>query len=304
MPLNSKFIYIALIGLTIWSCNDDLVLKNVNQDRGVVAYIRAEVDGNIDVVVKKSDLITQDTLSTPLEGIHVDLYRNGRLEEARRTDKDGEVHFAYNPEERDSLLVEITGDDIDQMWAEAIAPSKVSIAFFDTTTIRASQRGFRIVFNDDAKTTDFYLVNLHGYRWVYRFHPITGRKIDSTYVYEPIRMTSVNRLFFSDNNIVNNRQNFELLNDVIFNGESGFELHVDVSTFVLTEQADRSEIQKLEVTLRHITKEYYDFLTTLSLNRPVYGGPFSISSQVPSNINGGYGIFATYSTDTSTIDFQ
>ncbi|MBO6515413.1 MAG: DUF4249 family protein, partial [Bacteroidia bacterium] len=275
-----------------------------NQERRVVVHIDAEVDSSIQVEIKKSDLITQDTLSSPIGGVDVDLYRNGRWVETRKTKLDGKAHFAYKPRSRDSLLFEIRNDTHDYLWTESVAPDFVTIDHFDSSTRRSDNRGFRIVFKDNGLTEDFYLIELRGYRWLYKFDPWSGDKTDSTLVSEPVRMSSVNQIFFSDNNVVNNRQPFELFNDQIFNGESAFKLDFDVRNFVLIAQADRSEVFKLEARLKHITKAYYQFLTTLSLNRPVYGGPFSTSSQVPSNIQGGYGIFATYASDVKELRFQ
>jgi hypothetical protein len=186
---------------------------------------------------------------------------------------------------------------------QTIVPNSIGILQFDTTNKRASVQGLRVSFYDQPQEENYYQISLKGARWYYQLDPNTGLRTDSILSFEDIQMTSVNRLFFSDNNIVNNRQNFELLNDMIFNGKN-FVLDIDVSRFQLAEQYDRSAVKSLHMELKNIGQDYYNFLATLSLNRPVYGGPFSISSQVPTNISGGYGIFAAYSTDVATITIE
>ncbi len=303
--MNFKRIHIIVVlaGLALFSaCQDDLVLDEHINERELVAFIEAGTGKGIHVVVKQSDLITQDTFSTPLYKANIDLLKNGFVIETRSTSIFGEADFSYEPQANDSLGVDIRYDTI-HAFSEVVVPKPVPIIQFDTTNRRASSLGLRITFLDDSRVKNYYLLDLRGKRWTYSFHPVTGKVIDSTMVYEPIKMKSVNRLFFSDNNIVNNRQNFELFNDRIFNGKN-FVLDIDVSTFVLDAQVDKSKVLSLDLVLKNITEDYYSFLTTLSLNRPVYGGPFSISSQVPSNITGGYGMFATYHESKAQIDMQ
>lgn len=306
MLLHFKRLYLLVVVACCMACNDDLQLQQVSNERDLVVIAQAERFGAFSLQLKRSDLITQDTQSTPISNAKVELFRNGRLLEVKKSSAKGDVVFEHVPKADDTLLIQITGDELDPVWTETIVPSDVEIEFFnvDTTIERTDYKGFNVIFNDDPLSTDYYLIDLKGYRWVYRFHVVTGVIIDSAYVSQSLRMNSINGLFFSDNNIVNNRQNFELFNDRFFNGKQRFKLDFDVNTFVLSEQPDKSAIDKVEVTLKHISKEYYDFLTTLSLNRPVYGGPFSISSQVPSNVHGGYGIFIAFSQDTSSIDLE
>jgi hypothetical protein len=279
-----------------------LVLDEHINERELVAFIEAGTGKGINVVIKQSDLITQDTVSSPLYNANIDLLKNGFVVETRSTSVFGKADFLYEPKANDSLRVDIRYDTIFAS-SEVVVPKSVPIIQFDTTNRRANSLGLRLTFLDDARTRNYYLLDLKGKRWVYKFHPVSGKVIDSTMVSEPIKMNSVNRLFFSDNNIVNNRQNFELFNDRIFNGKN-FVLDVDVSTFVLDAQVDKSKVLALDIVLKNITEDYYNFLTTLSLNRPVYGGPFSISSQVPSNISGGYGMFATYHSSSAHIDMH
>ena len=261
---------------------------------------KAEVGKNLRLEIRQSELITEDTLEQPIDGVAIELFVNGLLRESAYTDLAGKALMNYNVTSHDSVRLEFSKPSFEDVYTQSIIPSAVGVLQFDTTNKRPGVQGLRISFYDKPQEKNFYQVSLRGKRWYYTIDPNTGMRTDSMFSSEIIDMKSVNRLFFSDNNIVNNRQNFELLNDQIFNGKN-FVLDVDVSTFQLSEQTDRSAVKELQLELKNISSDYYDFLTTLSLNRPVYGGPFSISSQVPSNIEGGYGVFATFSTDVAKI---
>jgi hypothetical protein len=269
----------------------------------MVVNAQAEAGKNLRVELRESELITEDTLDKAIDGVAMELFVNGVSKESTYSDATGRALFNYNVKVGDSLRLAFVKPTFGDVEASAVIPQSIGILQFDTTNKRLTVQGLRISFFDKPLEKNYYQISLTGKRWYYTLDQLTGERIDSIKRQEDIEMKSVNRLFFSDNNIVNNRQNFELLNDQVFNGKN-FVLDVDVSTFSLSEQADRSAILELELQLNNISEDYYNFLTTLSLNRPVYGGPFSISSQVPSNILGGYGIFAAFSSDRAKITMR
>lgn len=301
MPLSFKSILYSVIAATILiGCQDEIAFNQSATDNKMVVHAKGEVGKNLRLDIKQSELITEDTLEMPIDGVAIELFVNGAFREATYTDDAGRALFNYNVKSNDSILLSLSKPAFGEVTTSAVIPNEIGILQFDTTNKRPGIQGLRVSFYDRPLEENYYQISLKGKRWFYVIDPHTGIRTDSTYSSEVIDMKSVNRLFFSDNNIVNNRQNFELLNDKIFNGKN-FVLDVDVSTFQLSEQTDRSDVKELQMELKNISADYYDFLATLSLNRPVYGGPFSISSQVPSNIKGGYGVFATYSTDKAII---
>jgi hypothetical protein len=295
----NKITYFIVV-IALFGCNDDITFNQGETENRIVVHARAEVGKKLQLELQQSELITEDTLDNPIDGVAIELFVNGLFREGTYSNPSGFALFNYNVQSYDSLRLEISKPSFDDVYTNAVVPNSIGILQFDTTNKRPNVQGLRVSFFDQPTQANYYQISLKGERWFYTLDINTGQRIDSISGFEEIEMQSVNRLFFSDNNIVNNRQNFELLNDKIFNGKN-FVLDVDINTFQLAEQFDRSDIKGLELELKNISSDYYDFLTTLSLNRPVYGGPFSISSQVPSNIVGGYGVFAAYSTDKASI---
>lgn len=301
MQLSFKHIVsVLLIMTTLWSCKDDIVFDDSGESKLVALVVASTKDG-VKATIKRSDLITQDTLSLPVNGATAKLYRNGGLVESHLSNSNGEVAFSFKPSMGDSLRIEIDKGE-DHISGSSVVPREPDITEFRTTYRTTNTQGLLVTFLDSFTTRDYYMVSMLGHRYVYTFDN-QGGIVDSTEVREPITMKSVNRLFFSENNIVNNRQDFELFDDRIINGEN-FDLFIDVDRFQLDAQPGKSSVKRLEVSLKLITADYYQFLTTLSLNRPIYGGPFSIASQVPSNLDGGYGIFASYTYDNEEINLE
>lgn len=298
-----RFKHILIIALLAAGCNDDLVITNTVSDTQMVVNATANYGEQIELEVIRPNLITEDTFNRPLSGVQVELVKNGNVVETRYTGSLGQVRFATKASGGDSLTLRMEKDGFEPATSTIETPFVIPILQFDTTTRRRNVLGCRISFYDPIKDENYYQLEMVGYRWFYKIHPITGQRQDSIWATQSLSMRSVNKLFFSDNNIINNRQSFELLNDKIFNGNN-FVLDVDISAFALEEQPDRSAIKLLRFELNHIDKAYYDFLSTISLNRPVYGGPFSIASQVPSNIEGGLGIFAATASDTAFISLE
>ncbi len=300
MRLNFNYLVLIISMISALSCNDDLSFNSSKSRNLIVLHAQAEVGKKIVLEVKQSELITEDTLNNPIDGVRAVLKVNGIDEDVTYSNSEGFASFSYIVTPRDTLAIELEKEGFDVVSAKTTTPENIGILQFDTTNKRLLDQGLRVSFYDRPNEKNYYQLVLIGERWTYQLDNITGERLDSVRSREFVEMKSINRIFFSDNNIVNNRQNFELLNDKIFNGKN-FVLDVDVNRFALSEQIDKSAMKKLTVELKSISEAYYSFLTTLSLNRPIYGGPFSISSQVPSNVLGGYGIFATYSVDRAEI---
>lgn len=302
MPLYFKIIIFSLV-FSLTGCSDELVFKTDKDANKLVAAIYLEVGKPASAVVMQTESITNDSNSVTIKNAFVYLFKNGVNIETETTNNLGQTDFDYIVQPGDSLKVEVIKEGFDKLRGSSSIPETTSILQFDTTSTRANSLGLIVSFVDKAKRSDFYKIKLVGSRYSYKIDPVSGQILDSVLIQESIPMKSVNRIFFSDNNIVTNRQDFELMNDLIFNGQN-FNLNVDVDWFLLQKKYNKSEVKELEISLSHISPEYYDFLTTLSLNRPIYGGPFSIASQVTSSFDNGYGIIVASNTSKAIITLR
>lgn len=290
----------VLGAMLISSCKDDLVFTGSKDEKRIVAVITAEEGKQISVEIHESQLITEDTLAKPIQGAEVRLYQNSTLVETKQSPANGIFKTNFISDQLDSLRVVVQKDGYNRIEGTAQIPDHVNIIQFDTVARAGSDLLMKMAFIDRASIANFYLIDMRLKRWIYTLHPINGSRIDSTLVWEAVDIESPNKLFFSDQNIVTNSQKFELFNDKVFNGQY-FVLDLQLNSFLLRETQAKGKAKEIEVELRNVNEEYYDFLTSLSLNRPIYGGPFAVSAQIPGNIHGGYGIFAAYTSTRATI---
>lgn len=61
------------------------------------------------------------------------------------------------------------------------------------------------------------------------------------------------------------------------------------------------ENDTLIVTLYHIEKQYYDFLSSISDAKDANGNPFAQPSKIKSSVEGGFGIFTNLAYDRKTV---
>jgi len=304
MPFASKsgiYIVIALLAL---SCNDDFIFTGEADEKKIVAVFFGHADSAIQMELYESQFITEDTLALPIPNAEIRLYLDGQFSESLSSNGLGNAKTQYKVNAGDSLRIAVRKDGYNLAETKALVPDQVDLIHFDTTTRVGSQLGLRLSFDDPQSKKNFYLMEMHAQRWIYELDQFTQERIDSTKVWESIDIQSVNKIFFSDKNIVTNEQKFELFNDQIFNGQKQYVLDINVNAFNLRETISKGEAKRIKVRLRNVNEDYYNFLTALSLNRPIFGGPFSISSQVPGNIAGGYGIFAVYTSSTAAIQMK
>lgn len=292
-----------MMALLVFGCNDDFVFTGEAGERKIVAVFFGHADSAIQMELYESQFITEDTLASPISAAEIRLYLDGQFSESLSSNALGIAKTQYKVTAGDSLRIAVRKDGYNLAEAKALVPDQVDLIQFDTTTRVGSQLGLRLSFVDPVLKGNFYLMEMHAQRWVYELDQFTQERIDSAKVWESIDIQSVNKIFFSDKNIVTNEQKFELFNDQIFNGQN-FVLDINVNAFNLRETIGKGKAKNIKVRLRNINEDYYNFLTALSLNRPIFGGPFSISSQVPGNVTGGYGIFAVYTSSTAAIQMK
>lgn len=306
MPSSFKYQLLpVVIGMLVClaGCSDELIFTGGEEAAKMVVVASAPTDSAICILVTESQHITEDTFSRPVPNAELRLYVNGGLKETFKTPESGKVISAYRAKSGDSLTLIIRKDGFGKVESSVVNPGQTILLQFDSLTRLGNDWGLRLIMGDDALSDNFYLIELFASRWVYTLHPQTFKRIDSARVLEPLAMGSVAKIFFSDQNIVTSGQKFELFTDMLFNGDN-YVLDMNVNVFNLQETPTKGKAEALKVKLRSINEDYYHFLTSLSLNRPIYGGPFSALSQVPGNMDGGYGIFSTYSVTSAVIKLK
>ncbi|MFT4522947.1 MAG: hypothetical protein ACI8ZN_001899 [Bacteroidia bacterium] len=285
------------------SCNQDLVFRTKDSERKIVVGVDIVEHQKIRVQASVSQFITEDTNVQYLANATVKFFLNDTFIEELKTNSHGHALSTFVPHANDSIRVEISKEPYPKVICREKLPGKMILHQFDTLGRIGNNLGLRIGFFDEPLVSNYYFVQLRAYRWNYRRHSVTQKIIDSSLIIENLPVESVGKIFFSDNNIVSINTSFEIFNDLIFNGQA-FTLDLNINSYNLQKTIKKSAVVSLEIEVRNLSKTNYDFLVATSLNRPIFGGPFAISSQIPNNIENGYGICTAYTIDKRGITMK
>jgi hypothetical protein len=182
--------------------------------------------------------------------------------------------------------------------AAEVAPKVLQGSFPDSTVKVVSNDLIDIKINDKPGE-NFYLIDVKAKRYRRFLDPQT-LKFDSTLVLEPIEFNNLNKIFLSDLEIVSKQTYFELFDDRLFNGKD-YTLQVEIPAEESQRNPIHTEAQYYLVSVKSISKSYFEFLRNFLVARPIYGGPFESYREVPTNVMGGAGIFGLYSEIQDTV---
>jgi len=170
------------------------------------------------------------------------------------------------------------------IWARSYIPLPSSVTNAEITE-SITVEGFpesviRVAFTDDPAVTNYYQIFLEAEQeWL---DPFTG----------VIKLNRFRLTLESDDPIVQNNNNIGydgiFLRDILFNDGEG------VVSFK-TSSANTQFYPAVEVTLRTVSEDFYNYKITGSLHDNSSNNPFAQPVNVYKNVDSGFGIFAGYS---------
>ncbi len=202
--------------------------------------------------------------------------------------------FIPKPEEEYTLRAQLDG--FDPVEAKSSIPVPRHFSELSISDLIVQENGNRVAytytvnvdFNDNQEAEDYYHLNL--FQQIYT-HPVTGG--DDAYV-------DLIPFEFSDNSdgneILANISGGLLLENDPLNGNYNFRVNYEINP--VTES-----LGKVFIELRTVSKEYYQFHSSVTRQRKSPGGVFTEPVFIYNNVDGGHGIFAGYSSvvDSLTI---
>jgi hypothetical protein len=189
-----------------------------------------------------------------------------------------------------SYEIRVSAPDYEPVSARSETPLPAGITSFTLNSVIVDNRNdvtIRIKFNDDGAHKNYYQISLDAESE--HIDPNTGETDYSRY---PVFLetddpenTPYNQYLLIDNSI--------LVKDILFSGKEA-----DIS--IKSQDFSAVYADRVIVTLRTLTEEYYNYVTTSELQEVTSGDPFAQPVNVYNNIEHGFGIFAGYSQSTST----
>lgn len=313
MKLKLNIASLAFCAFLISACNTVLDVDLPERDPKLVVNCLFEQDSQFVFDVSRSKEVLDTMTLRHLEGAEIVLTASDGTSETINTSQLITVGFeekrAYVSTMRAtvglSYSIVVSHPDYPSVSSSAEVETGVKITSLDTSIFFESFIGetypvlrLSVGFNDPIGE-DFYELKVFRYGTIVtyeppNFFPDTSLGFEEVYYYFP------SESILSD-------LGGSTFDDELFEGQS-YEIVVNIDSYYLIDYneipGDTSSPFFLLPELRSISKEYYQYQTTLSRYQNSQGDPFAQPVQVYNNIDGGFGIFAGFSKSSDTLDLR
>lgn len=301
------FIFLAVITSCEKAFDVNAIAEGAAQQLVVVSSFTP--DREIQVYVSTSQSILTDKPVEYVDNAIVELYRKeellAQLQFSEEKDKISNLPFYsagdFQPQVGIKYTITVDVPGFETITAHSQIPTPIQLVsaeitdlqFFEPlaekqTTVRYN---VSVAFEDPSMVENYYHINL-----LQQFRPFDILEQDTLYFQEetwPVLFSNQMNTNFQVAHIGGGL----LLKDEGFDGQTiRRELPIEF-TYLPT----RNELGKLFIELRAVSKEYYQYFSTISRQEGVSDTPFSDPVIVYDNINGGQGVFAGFSTSSDSL---
>jgi hypothetical protein len=288
-----KYIIPLAACVLLFSCEEEENVTFKNTDPKIVLNALVGTDSIITANVFKSSGINSKTENKNLNDAEVVVYENDNIIGEMTFIADGKYELKNDLLKASSdYEIRVNHANCKPVNAESKSLNRILIDNVSTSNTEADKLNFSIQFADNPDETNYYMILLFAYP-------------DSQTPVRHIMEFNSNDIVYKGNLIVGtNSANQGLLDgsktfsDETFNGSS-----VNISFFLLN-QDNFINASKFVVQLYHITEDYFNYERSYISIQNRDDLPFYNKTNLFSNVNNGYGIFATYAVDEKVITVQ
>ncbi len=292
-----------VVVLGISSCRKVLDVDIEEKDKKIVANSLFNTDSVIRVHLSKSKGILEDDYNIELiQNAQIDLFEDNQLIESLTNHGSGIYKSNIIPQQNKTYKIWINVPDMQSAYADAYLPTAPEILQLDTLTktIHYSDQ-FNAGYDVEAFTASMKFKDPPGKN----YYMVTTRIINTytdnygTYRYDYYTMVNTDDPALADQSY---QMNMSDLSALVFSDEL-----FDNSTYDLALYIERYNLSMGHNTvifsLSNISEEMFYYTVSYFMENNS-DGPFSEPVIVYNNINGGFGIFAGYSADTTSVSFE
>ncbi len=280
-----RLIYVCLITLVLLGCEKELQFSNPDFKPKLVVngFVSTDSTANISLSMSTSTL-TQPS-KTLLGGKAKVLILKDELllYSDSLTLRNGMLPVPFKPIVGSIYELRVSHSNLPTIIAIDTVPlSKPSITI---DTLKDEGTSYRLVLKiKDHIETNRYTINLN-----FRSKELQG--IDSISRLYPVTFTSSDKIFLSNIKTIATGRKLAIFSDETWNGtERSIELIFDKSLLEYPNVIP----EFVELNVKGISKNMYDYYIELNNNSHVYGGPLSSVSRVVGNVSDGLGAFCFY----------
>lgn len=299
----------------------------------VNSLMRTDQPVSAQVSLSKSVLDNSDLSS--VAGAEVVLLEEGTvvatLEENENTSISGFYTSSFLPTAGNNYTLQVGKSGYESVEANAYIPPPIpiqSISYDTSVFINTYQDGdttivdrainideIRLTFNDPAGEKNYYEIGLLRYSTQYIYQHDEQGNIVFDSLNNPVIIDSTQNLFpgrlASDDPLLNSGDSFLEDGGSVYNSYFTFsDDFINGKSYTFRFQPDgdffhnQSDENRYVVTLHTISEEQYLYFNSSDLQNETVGNPFAEPTPVYNNVENGFGIFAGYSSDQVTLEFE
>ncbi len=267
------------------------------------------LDRTLQVYVSSSGSILDDEPIAYIDNAIVELYRNEefltQLSFSEDKDKISNLPFYsagdFQPQVGIKYTIRVDAPGFETVTAHSQIPTPVKMVSSEISDLQFSEMTgeketlvrYRvgIAFEDPGQIDNYYHINL-----LQQFREYAIIENDTLYFREEMRPVIFSNQLNTNFQVAHVGGGL-LLADEDQDGQT-IRLNLPVEFSYLP---NRDELGKLFIELRAVSKEYYQYFSTISRQNGVSDSPYADPVIVYDNINGGQGVFAGFSTSSDSL---
>ncbi|MBI9058578.1 MAG: DUF4249 domain-containing protein [Labilibaculum sp.] len=272
------------------SCESDLSLDIPDEESKVVINSLLGSDSLLRVHITNSSILNTNNIN--VENAKVQIKENNTvLKQLINTENGWYTLENTYLKSNNTYQIEISHPNFETCTAETEVPEKVLIKQINYQKKYANQLDFTIVFQNDPSQENYYMILLKGKQ--------DNKLSDIEYNSDDIIFNgnlSINSIGLQQNILRGSRS---------FSDENRNGNEISISFYVYNELIDINQLfSEYQVTLYHITQDYYKYERSLITFNNREDVPFYNKVNLHSNVTNGYGIFTSYAADSKSINIE
>jgi len=284
MNRKNKFIaFLFLLFVTfLFACEKTIRIDIPESEKKIVINGVLSPDEDIKVTISRSLYILDPDDGKPpfLTNAVVNLFENGQFINTLSHLSNGNYSINYQASEGNTYYFEVNANDLNTATTSTKIPSKVNIKSMGWEPDIHNDIQFTVKFSDPGETENYYLIDA---------------------LYSPdTNLVKYYNFYISGNeqvlDIFTTHTGQIILSDEVINGKSA-----EISFYAM-DYLETFGIYK--INLKNITRDYYLYLKSYTLQYENIDNPFAEPVQVYHNINNGFGILGSFNVSSKTIIIQ
>ena len=295
-----NFVVFLIIFFFVSACDKTIDIKIPDEGRKLVlnSLLKADSAISINLTLSKYILDGEEAVK-PIIGAKVSFYKNNQLIEVLTDSSSGYYYGDYTLKQGENYQIKVEVENYPVLKTETTVPYKTEIikleAYQALDAYDWPETRFSLIFKDNPEYDNYYAVSVIERR--YTTYDL-GDGEDTVFVEDyPLNVYSSDPNVFSDD--------WYLRRDLLFTDEL-----IQGKEYKLQFNAQRNFYDSNEavsvyyVQFKTVNKEYYLYYTSLAKHYNAQDEFFMEPVQVYSNIENGFGIFATYAAAVDSVRLE